>query len=241
MIARLSVVAAASALLPAPALAQGEAEPRPWSIEEIEGECTDPVLMVASGPISDAGFPAPQDRPGYGQALRASGVYDRFDGFYLAGGAPLEVFEGAFERELFLVAEFPCREAARHWFHSVDYQTIIPLRDGAGDFRLAIWDKREKSQMNWVEAEAERGAPDAPPAMPFEANYQCTDAQAMSVAFSQDQAVITRPGGEALTLPAAATERGFHYAADGARLRGLSQAATLERSGEETVICTRTD
>lgn len=238
---RLCLAAAAAAVTVSPALAQDPAKPRPWSLEEMEGACADPVLMVASGPISDAGFPAPEDRPGYGEALRASGVYDRFDGFYLAGGAPLEVFEGAFERELFLVAQFPCREAAQNWFHSTDYQTIIPLRDGAGDFRLAIWDKREKAQMNWVRAEAERGAPDAPPAMPFQARYQCTDAEAMTVDFSEDEAVITRPGLDALTLPASATERGFHYAGEGARLRGLSQAATLERAGEDTVICTRTD
>ena len=90
---RLSLAAAAAALAAAPALAQGPTEPRPWSVEEMEGECDDPVLMVASGPISEAGFPAPQDRPGYGEALRASGVYDRFDGVYLDIIDAYEYFE----------------------------------------------------------------------------------------------------------------------------------------------------
>lgn len=219
------------------AVADDHGEARPWSIEEMDGACADPVLMIVSGAVSDAGFQRRDDRPGYGEALRASGVYERFGGWYAAVGRPIEVFEGEFGRELMLVAEFPCADAARNWFYSTDYQAIIPLRDGAGDFRLAIWDKREKAEMNWMAAAAERGGPAAPVPAPRTARYACSDGAVMEVAFGALEAQVIYAGSQPRTLPAADTPRGFHFADEAYRLRGLSTSASFETPDGEAVIC----
>jgi 2-iminobutanoate/2-iminopropanoate deaminase len=111
--------------------------------------CREPVLMLVMGALSEQGFRKPEGAPrSYGEALRDSNLYANLDGFYLLSGRPLEVFEGDWTaRDMALVAEFPCLEAARAFYWSKAYQDIIPLRAGAGDFFLGVWRKRTRDEM----------------------------------------------------------------------------------------------
>ncbi len=125
----------------------------PMSLDEIEN-CDAPVLMVVHGDISELGFqPRPNGRS-YGQALRESGLYKRYGGFYLMSGAPVEAFENPYPaRRMTLIAQFPCREAAQGFYYSVAYQNIIPLRDGAGTFQFGIWPLRGIEEMYYMREE----------------------------------------------------------------------------------------
>lgn len=133
------------ALLPAP---PGRAWHAPTRASDI-AQCHEPVLMLVLGALSERGFQKPEGAPkSYGEALRESALYARLDGFYLLSGRPLEVFEGDWTgRDMALVAEFPCLEAARAFYWSKAYQAIIPLRAGAGDFFLGVWRKRTPADM----------------------------------------------------------------------------------------------
>jgi uncharacterized protein (DUF1330 family) len=104
---------------------------------------------MVSGAVSEAGFAAPtQERASYGQALRDSRLYERLNGYYLLSGRPIEVFEGDWSgRDMALIAEFPCLEAARAFYWGPEYQEILKLREGAGQFTLAVWPKRTLDQM----------------------------------------------------------------------------------------------
>lgn len=150
------------ALLPAP---PGPDWRAPTSAANIPG-CHEPVLMLVLGALSERGFVRPEGAPqSYGEALRASRLYERLGGFYLLTGRPLEVFEGDWTgRDMALVAEFPCLEAARAFYWSRAYQDIIPLRAGAGDFFLGVWRKRAPEEMG--RPPAGTAAPDRAPAQP---------------------------------------------------------------------------
>ncbi len=133
------------AILPAPPGPGWQAPARAADI----AACNEPVLMLVMGSLSELGFAKPEGAPmSYGEALRASGLYERLDGFYLLAGRPLEVFEGDWtQRDMALVAEFPCLEAARAFYWSKAYQEIISLRAGAGDFFLGVWRRRGREEM----------------------------------------------------------------------------------------------
>lgn len=120
----------------------------PKSLADIPN-CTSPVLMAVFGAVSEAGFQAPAGaRAGYGQALREARLYERLGGHYLMSGRPAEVFEGDWtRRDMALVAEFPCLEAARAFYWGPEYQEILKLRAGAGQFTLAVWPKRTPEMM----------------------------------------------------------------------------------------------
>lgn len=113
-------------------------------------DCREPVLMLVLGALSERGFAKPEGAPmSYGAALRASDLYGRLQGHYLLAGRPLEVFEGDWtHRDMALVAEFPCLEAAQAFYWSRAYQEILPLRAGAGDFFLGVWRKRTPAEMS---------------------------------------------------------------------------------------------
>jgi uncharacterized protein (DUF1330 family) len=181
-LSRFGLVAAFAAVIALPLLAQ---ENRPWSLADIPGACNAPVLMVVQGDLSPEGFAPRQGRPGYGQALRASGSYERFDGWYVASGAPAEVFEGAWRpnQDMLQIAEFPCLEAARGWYYSTDYQATLPLRARAGEFRLAVWPKRAKEGMNWVSDRAARQARAPAAAGERRVTYTCSDGQNRAVTY----------------------------------------------------------
>ncbi|NIA71057.1 DUF1330 domain-containing protein [Pelagibius litoralis] len=56
-------------------------------------------------------------------------------GRYLARGAPVDVLEGDWEIPRLIILEFPDKAAAEGFYHSAEYQEILPLRlenaDGA--------------------------------------------------------------------------------------------------------------
>jgi 2-iminobutanoate/2-iminopropanoate deaminase len=138
---------------PATPAAPAAAPPLPRSgLSEVPENCSEPVVMVVLGELSERGFQRPADgSPGYGEQLRQSRLYERFQGWYLLSGRPLEIFEGRFDtRRMLLAAEFPCLEAARQWYDSEDYKRIRRLRDGAGEFTIAVWRKRSFDEMYWV-------------------------------------------------------------------------------------------
>jgi 2-iminobutanoate/2-iminopropanoate deaminase len=147
---RLQIEAVAK-LPAAPKSAPAPRVPRP-PISEVPAGCSEPVVMVVLGELSERGFQRPADgSPGYGEQLRQSRLYERYEGWYLLSGRPAEVFEGRFDaRRMLLAAEFPCLEAARQWYHSDDYTRIRKLRDGAGEFTIAVWPKRTIDEMHWV-------------------------------------------------------------------------------------------
>ncbi len=76
----------------------------------------------------------------YAKALAESGLYPKHGGFYLFSGPaalPLEDWRG----ESVVLAQFPSRADAEAFWNSAQYQTEIkPLRDGAGEFHVAIFE-----------------------------------------------------------------------------------------------------
>ncbi len=135
-----------------PASTTSATPPPAASMSEVPANCREPVVMVVLGELSERGFQRPADgSPGYGEQLRQSRLYERFQGWYLLSGRPVDVFEGRFDaRRMLLAAEFPCLEAARRWYGSDDYTRIRKLRDGAGEFTIAVWPKRSFEEMYWV-------------------------------------------------------------------------------------------
>jgi uncharacterized protein (DUF1330 family) len=91
-------------------------------------KCEKPVFMVVSYWRSENG-----GMQEYGVELRNRKLYETLKGWYIAR-RPVEIFEGTWDaNRMFLVAQFPCREAARAFYYSKEYQEIIPYRAGATD------------------------------------------------------------------------------------------------------------
>jgi uncharacterized protein (DUF1330 family) len=101
--------------------------------------CERPAYLVVVATITD-----PVKSRRYVEALRASGLYPSTGGSYITSGKSPEVLEGEMFREKpIVIARFPCAEAARRFWHSETYQReIMPLRDGAGTFEVAIFEER---------------------------------------------------------------------------------------------------
>lgn len=61
----------------------------------------------------------------------------RFGGEVLAKG-PAQQLHGESEHQVQVVLSFPSRQQAHDWYHSDDYQALIPTRDAAmdADFKL---------------------------------------------------------------------------------------------------------
>lgn len=90
--------------------------------------CDKPVFMVVNYWRSDKG-----GMQEYGLELRNRQIYEKLKGWYIAR-RPVEIFEGTWDaNRAFLIAQFPCREAARAFYYSKEYQEIIPYRAGATD------------------------------------------------------------------------------------------------------------
>jgi uncharacterized protein (DUF1330 family) len=92
----------------------------------------------------------------YGEAVSKSSVYKNHQGYYVAFG-PMEMFEGEWPgNRLFLVAEFPCVEAARGmWFSSEYQERIRPLREGCCDLTVSV----HKKQPNPLAPASESASP----------------------------------------------------------------------------------
>ncbi len=98
------------------------------------GACVQPVRMLVFGEI--------RDRKAFGdylRALRESGLYQKFGGYYEAFTPALEVFEGAPpESRGVVIARFPCLDAARRFWRSDEYAEIRKLREGIAEFEVLV-------------------------------------------------------------------------------------------------------
>lgn len=93
------------------------------------------VYLVVTAHIAD-----PAKMAAYQAALTESGLYARHGGRYVLRGRPVADLEN-WDGRAVVVAEFPDRAAAEAFWHSPEYsQQVKPLRAGAGDFHVAIFE-----------------------------------------------------------------------------------------------------
>lgn len=79
------------------------------------------------------------DLEGYkAYAARAPEAVSRYGGRYLVRGASPEVKEGPWEVQRLVILEFPDVEAANRFYHSLEYQEIVPLRQAASKGAVAV-------------------------------------------------------------------------------------------------------
>ena len=94
-----------------------------------------PAYLLVTARISD-----PVKMAAYAGALAASGLYPRHGGRYLFVGKAAMALED-WPGDSVVCAVFPSRAAAQAFWDDPEYQTAIkPLRAGAGDFHVAIFD-----------------------------------------------------------------------------------------------------
>lgn len=82
----------------------------------------------------------------YGEGLRASGIVRRNGGEYMMVGPPEMVLEGEWPADRGFVTErYPCRAAFEAMWFSDEYQkTLKPLREGSGDYTIALFAERPR-------------------------------------------------------------------------------------------------
>lgn len=94
-----------------------------------------PAYLLVTARVTD-----PVKMAAYARALAASGLYPRHGGRYLFVGKaaiPLEDWPG----DSVVCAIFPSRAAAQAFWDDSEYQMAVkPLRAGAGEFHVAIFD-----------------------------------------------------------------------------------------------------
>ena len=100
------------------------------------------VYMLVLGKIAD---PAKMGK--YQSALTESGLYPKNKGGYRFKGRPIEIFEGEWpENGAAVIAKFPSAEDARNFWYSDEYQNAIkPLREGAGEFTVALFEETDET------------------------------------------------------------------------------------------------
>lgn len=95
-----------------------------------------PAYLVVTARVTDGARMA-----GYVQALAASGLYERHGGRYLFIGKPALALENWIDGASVVCAIFPSRAAAEAFWFDARYQNDIkPLRAGAGEFHVAIFE-----------------------------------------------------------------------------------------------------
>src|SRR4051794_41675330 len=62
----------------------------------------------------------------------ATRVIERYGGRILAGALRIEGLEGDWQPGRLVLIEFPSYEQAEAWYHSPEYQALIPLRQQYG-------------------------------------------------------------------------------------------------------------
>jgi uncharacterized protein (DUF1330 family) len=72
----------------------------------------------------------------YGAAVPA--VIERFGGRYLMRGGAVETLEGQWRVPRLVVIEFPGLDQAKRFYHSADYQEILPLRLAAAQGEVVL-------------------------------------------------------------------------------------------------------
>lgn len=65
-------------------------------------------------------------------AAQVPATLARFDGEVLAKG-PADQLHGEAEHQVQVLLSFPSRQQAHDWYHSDDYQALIPTRNAAMD------------------------------------------------------------------------------------------------------------
>lgn len=107
-------------------------------LPSIPDSCKKPAYLVVAATITD-----PVKSRDYVNALRESGLYPATGGFYITSGKSSLVLEGSmFANRPIVIAKFPCVEAARlFWFSDLYQKNILPLREGAGTFDVAIFEE----------------------------------------------------------------------------------------------------
>ena len=99
-----------------------------------ESTCKKPVRMLVYGTIDDR-----TQIEKYIKAIRDSGLYPRYQGYYEATTPALDVFEGdPPEGRAVVIVNFPCRAAAEGFWQSPEYRAIVPLREGAAEFEVLL-------------------------------------------------------------------------------------------------------
>ena len=95
-----------------------------------------PVFMIVVGTIEDRDKMA-----AYQGALMESGLYPKNEGYYVAVGRPIEMFEEEWPgNQGMVIARFPSLAHARSFWYSEEYQERIkPLRAGAGTFNVSVF------------------------------------------------------------------------------------------------------
>jgi len=95
-----------------------------------------PAYLLVTAKVSDRTKMAE-----YTRALAESGLYARHGGRYLFVGPAARPVEDWPAGQSAVLAMFPSRAAAEAFWNSDAYQNDIkPLRDGAGEFHVAIFD-----------------------------------------------------------------------------------------------------
>ena len=99
-------------------------------------EVSKPAFLLVTANVTDGA------RMGaYARALAASGLYERHGGHYIFIGKPVDNLEDWPVGSSAVCAQFPSRAAAQAFWADAAYQTEIkPLRAGAGDFHIAIFE-----------------------------------------------------------------------------------------------------
>jgi uncharacterized protein (DUF1330 family) len=67
-------------------------------------------------------------------------LVDQFGGRYLVRGGAMTELEGSFPAPRIVIIEFEDRAAAERWYHSSEYQEILPLRLNSAKGVAAIVD-----------------------------------------------------------------------------------------------------
>ncbi len=128
----------ALALAAAPALAQAPPPPPAAYTPAGGGACDKPVYLVVWVDHLDRA-----KSKAYGEGLRSTHIVPRHGGRYLAVSPPVKVLEGDWPADrAVVVEEYPCLAAATDMWFSDEYQkTLKPLREGSGDYKVALFQK----------------------------------------------------------------------------------------------------
>ena len=65
-------------------------------------------------------------------------IIQRFGGRYLLRGGAVETLEGQWQVSRLVVLEFPGMDEAKRFYHSADYQEILPLRLAAAQSDVVL-------------------------------------------------------------------------------------------------------
>lgn len=117
------------------------AKPPAVAAMDFGADCNKPVMLVVWIDHLDRARSGP-----YGEALRQSQIVRRHGGEYKAVSPPMRVIEGEWPSDRgFVVERYPCLEAFETFWYSDEYQRRIkPLREGSGQYTIALFEERER-------------------------------------------------------------------------------------------------